>query len=201
MTRRSLIRKRKQIKGIFCVEGLWDLDLRDTSTVRPLLDLLLMNAGVQYIHREYATREEFELYVSKWTLKRYAAYPILYLASHGAESGIDIGGELYPLDELGALLEGKCANRAILFASCSTLNIQKRHLRNFLERTEALAVAGYKVDVGWMRATAFELLLLYNMQLGEFSGRGVEAIEKKALSVARGFKELEFRIETMKELT
>ncbi len=200
MARRSSIRKRKQIKGIFCVEGLWDLDLRDTSTVRPLLELLRLNAGVEYIHREYAMPDEFELYVRKWTLKRYSAYPILYLASHGAESGIDIGGDLYPLDELGALLEGRCANRVILFASCSTLNIDKRHLRNFLERTEALAVAGYKVDVGWMRATAFELLLLYNMQLGEFSGRGIGAIEKKAKTIARGFKDLDFRMETVKEL-
>jgi hypothetical protein len=201
MTRRSSIRKRKQTKGIFCLEGLWDSDLRDTSTVRPLLELLRLNANVEYIHREYATREEFELYVRKWTLKRYDAYPILYLASHGAESGIEIGGELYPLDDLGVLLEDRCANRVILFASCSTLNIDKRHLRDFLERTKALAVAGYKVDVGWMRATAFELLLLYNMQLGEFSGRGIGAIEKKARAVGREFRDLDFRMETIKDLT
>lgn len=200
MTRGSSIRKRKQIKGIFCLEGLWDQDLRDTSTVRPLLEMLRLNANVEYIHREYATTEEFELYVQKWVLKRYAAYPILYLASHGAESGIEIGGELYPLDELGRILEGKCSNKIILVASCSTLNIDKRHLKSFLERTHALAVCGYKVDVDWMRATAFELLLLFNMQQVEFSGRGLGAIENKARTLGRSFKDLDFRMETVKEL-
>ena len=33
-------RKRTQTKGIFCIEGIWDPDLRTPSSVEPLLDLL-----------------------------------------------------------------------------------------------------------------------------------------------------------------
>ena len=188
------MRKKDQNKGIFCLEGLWDPDLRVMSTVRPLLELLRLNEGVDYIHREFATAEEFELYLGKWTQKRYEAYPVLYLASHGLEEGIQIAEERYSLDRMAELLEGRCENRVILFASCSTLNIEARSLRRFLSRTGALAACGYRVDVGWMRATAFELLLLARMQENEFSLRGIDSIARSARSMARSFRDLEFRI-------
>ena len=34
------------------------------------------------------TRPELEFYLGQWVLKKYAAYPILYLASHGEQFGI-----------------------------------------------------------------------------------------------------------------
>ena len=40
------MRTRKQTKGIFCVEGLWDPDLRVGSTVQPVLELLRLHEGV-----------------------------------------------------------------------------------------------------------------------------------------------------------
>ncbi|MCK4680940.1 hypothetical protein KAT82_07415, partial [bacterium] len=81
------MRKRGQTKGIFCIEGLWDPDLRVSSSVEPLLDLLNLNALISYIHMDAATHEEFEFYVKKWMQKRYDGYPILYIASHGSQSG------------------------------------------------------------------------------------------------------------------
>ncbi len=193
------MRKRGQSKGIFCIEGLWDPDLRVGSTVRPVLELLRLHEGVEYIHREYATREELEFYVSKWTQKRYQAYPILYLASHGERGGIELGGEFYPMHDLADLLPSKCSNRVIMFSSCTTLKLPKEELRRLLARTGALLVCGYRVDVDWMRSTAFELLLFSRMQKNELSGRGVGAIAREAKELASSFPDLDFRMVTMKD--
>ena len=194
------MRKRGQTKGIFCIEGLWDPDLRVGSSVEPLLDLLNLNALISYIHMDAATHEEFEFYVKKWMQKRYDGYPILYIASHGSQSGIKVGKDAYSVGALADLLAGKCANRIIVFSSCSTLRIAKRELRRFLEKTEALAVCGYRVDVDWLRSTAFELLLFSQIQKNEFSGRGAEAIDRAATEIARSFKDLNFSIVTVKDL-
>jgi hypothetical protein len=197
--RGSSVRKRTQTKGIFCIEGQWDADLRVTSTVRPLLELLRLNEDVEYIHREYATRDEFEFYVRKWALKRYQAYPILYLTTHGMEGGFQLEGDIYTIAQFSALLEGKCENRVIMLSSCSTLKMKPVDLEEILKTTAALAVCGYRVDVDWMRSTAFELLLFSHMQDNEFSARGIEAIEKQAGEIARAFPDLEFSMVTCRD--
>jgi hypothetical protein len=164
--------------------------------------MLRLNEDIDYIHREYATREELEYYLQKWTQKRYDAYPILYLGSHGKEGGIQLGKEpLYSVEALADLMASKCANRLIMFSSCSTLNISRQQLELILERTGALAVCGYRVDVGWLRSTAFELLLFSKMQDNEFSGRGVQAILRQAEETAKGFEDLEFRMVTVKDVS
>ncbi|MFH1689634.1 MAG: DUF6642 family protein [Candidatus Eisenbacteria bacterium] len=194
------MRKRGQTKGIFCIEGIWDPDLRTPSSVEPLLDLLNLNALIDYIHVDCATIEEFELYIGKWMQKRYDRYPILYLATHGSARELQIGKHSYSIDDLGKLMEGKCANRFIMFSSCSTLRIDRRVLRRFLDRTQAMAVCGYRVDVDWMRSTAFELLILSQIQKNEFSGRGAQAIDREAKRTARSFKDLDFSIVTVRDL-
>jgi hypothetical protein len=177
-------------KGIFCLEGLWDTDLRKTSTVRPILELLRANCDIEYIYRDCATREEFEFYIKKWSQKTYNAYPVLYLAFHGEEFGLRIGSYPYDLDDLANLLEKKCYHRIIIFGSCSTLRVDKRHLKRFLRKTEALAICGYRTDIDWMRSAAFELLLLSEIKENKFDGRGIKAIERKVSEVAKLFREL-----------
>jgi len=190
------MRAARQSKGIFCIEGIWEADLRTGSTVRPLLELLRLNAGIPYIHRECATGVELEFYLSKWVLKSYSKYPILYLASHGDQFGIKIADGFYDLDSLAEFIGSESFNRIVVISSCSTLNVDKRNLRRFVESTGCLAICGYKADVDWMRSAAFELLLLYEMQENEFSGRGISAIERKTDLLSKSFPDLQYRIVT-----
>ncbi len=187
------MRKNYQMKGIFCLEGLWDNDLRKPSTVRPILELLRVNCELDYIYRDCATKEELEYYLKKWTQMKYKAYPILYLASHGEEFVVCVGQSTCDLDYIAGILKGKCRNRIAIFASCSTLNTDERNLKRFLQQTDALAIFGYKNDVAWLKSTAFELLMLSEMQDNEFSGRGITAIKDKLRDVAKLFKGIEFR--------
>jgi len=176
-------------KGIFCLEGIWDNDLRKRSTVEPILLLLKQRLGIPYIHRDCATVHEFEFYLSKFIQATYRKYPILYLAFHGKEGSIMFNGrESYSLDEMSDSLKGKCKKTVIIIGSCSTMDIRKQHLKSFLSNTGALAVCGYRNDVDWMRSTAFELLLLSELQHNIFDGRGIKSIAERSNRLAKSFR-------------
>ena len=193
------MKKADEWKCVFCLEGLWDSNLIENSSVKPVL--VLLNKAYQkmkYIYAGCATKGELEFYLKKWTQKTYKNYPILYLAFHGEKHQIKLADGNIELDDLAKILEGKCENKIIVFASCSTLDIDKRVIKSFIKRTKCLAVCGYKSDVDWIKSTAFELLLLEGMQENEFSGRGIKAIENHLVSVSKTFPELDFRIVTNK---
>jgi len=175
-------------KGIFCLEGLWNADLRKRSSVQPILELLEKNSSIPYIYADCATVPEFEFYLKKWQQKKYSDYPILYLAFHGS------------LEEISGMLQAKCENRIILFASCGTINIDLRQLKSFLKNTNALAICGYKLVVPWIHSTALELMILSELQNNSFDGRGLSSIESRLTRISGLFEDLEFRIVTRKEL-
>lgn len=187
-------------KGIFCIEGLWDQDLRDKTSVYPILDLLQRFKDIPFIYKDAATKGEFEFYLKKWTQRKYERYPILYLAFHGKGKSICLSDGDYDLGQMSNILGGKCERSIIVFGSCSTLSIDKRHIKKFLNETNALAVCGYKTDVDWMKSAAFELLLLSVLQENEFTGRGIPSLESKAYKNAKTFPEFEFRMVTKKDL-
>ena len=172
-------------KGIYCLEGLWDHhDIQDQSTVLPILDLLQKRDYCNYIYHDCATKEELEFFLDKW--KRVSVsnkYPILYFAFHGQEGSIFFTNKKkYTLNELGDFLEGKCCGKVIYFGSCSTLKIDKRIIKNFLEKTGAIAAIGYKTDVDWIQSTACDLFVFEALQLDKLDSKGIENIHKKIIS-------------------
>lgn len=191
-----------KMKGIYCLEGIWDDDLREKSSVRPILELLYNNRGIEYIYHACATVKEMEFFIGKWTQRRYSRYPILYLAFHGERNKLMLGDKKnYSLNDLANLISGRRSNSIIIFGSCSTLAIRKNYLKKFLDNTGALAICGYQDDVDWLPSTAFEMLMLSEMQENEFSKRGISAIENKINMIARKFKGvLPFRMVTSKEI-
>lgn len=173
-------------KGIFCLEGDWSGKLHKRSSVEPILELLRQWEPyyVPYVHRDVATRAEFEYYISRWVQKSMAAYPILYLAFHGKSSEVTIGdhrlaGNRVSIAELGDMLKGKCHGRMIYFGSCQTLDLHGNSIRAFLRKTGALAVCGYRRDVEWLDSTAFELVMMSAMQLHSMTRRGAAAMRRR----------------------
>ncbi len=195
------MRSKSQFKGIFCLEGPWEKDLRMPTSVRPILDMLHANSKIDHVYRTCATKGEFEFHLKKCALRTYDAFPILYFATHGQAAGLCFEDGTCDLDELAGHLENRCHNKIVICGSCSTLAGDKRHLKRFLARTGALAICGYKSDIYWLQSAAFEILLIAEMQKNEFSGRGIEAIRKRVVEVAKAtvFQELKFRIVTSKE--
>jgi hypothetical protein len=168
-------------KGIYCLEGLWDSEFRDKSTVLPILELLERSGICEHIHHSCATQAELEFFLKKWKQKKISRrYPILYLAFHGMPGTLLITHKTrYSLKELGEMLDGACEGTVVFFASCETLAYDERRIQSFLKQTNAIAVVGYKQEVDWMLATAFELLVLDAFQQDQFDSRGILNIESK----------------------
>lgn len=171
-------------KGIYCLEGLWDRDLQNKSTVLPILELLHKGGICNYIYHTCATKEELEFFLKKWKQKAIITkFPILYLAFHGKKGHIYIThNNPYSLNDLAGILENSAQGKVIYFASCETLNAAERTIQSFLKKTNAIAAIGYKQEVDWMIATAFELLVLDALQQDRFDSRGIQKIETKIKS-------------------
>lgn len=189
-----------QTKGIFCLEGDWDQDLRTTITTLPFLELLAQvnRPPIPSIRRDIGTTAEFEYYLKKWCQKRYARYPILYLGFHGDPGMLYLGGQRnsqIDLDWLEERLAGRCQGRVIHFGSCGTLATHGTRLNRFLSRTGAQAVCGYKVDVDWLLAAAFEIILLGIIQQFTLTRTGMKAVQRRVRMKASGLADdLAFRM-------
>ncbi len=93
--------------------------------------------------------------------------------------GQDAPENMVTLDELAVLLEGRCHQRIIYFASCGTLKLQRKAIQSFLHQTDALAVCGYRGTVDWLDATAFELLVFSAMQQHTSTVSGARAMRRR----------------------
>jgi hypothetical protein len=197
--------KRHRKRGIFAIEGEWETDLRGGVSFRPVLQLMRTLNRSPFVHRDAATREEIFYYLRKWTQKRYARYPILYLGFHGEEESIFIGDRResdcrVTLSELMDHLAGSCAKRIIYIGSCSTMQIDERRLQTFLRTTGALAVCGYRCDVDMLRGAAFELLLFNALLNNSLTLQGARAMKRRIESEERTLcRDLGFRMVVRKD--
>jgi len=191
----------RRAKGIFCLEGDWEADLRSRMSMGPVLELLekANEPPVRFIHRGIGTVPELEYYLRKWTLKRYQSYPILYLGFHGSPGCLYLGhgrGSSYvTLDWLEDHLEGKCSKRILHFGSCGTLAAHGNRMKRFFRRTGALAVCGYRVEVDWVLSAAFEIVLLSGFQQNSLTRAGMAAVKRRVQSEASPLvRKLKFRM-------
>ena len=185
-------------KGIYCIEGLWDHNnIQDKSTILPILDLLEKRGNCNYILHDCATVSELEFFLDKWKSKTISdKFPILYLAFHGSEGCIHLTHKVkYSLDQLAEFLEGKCEGKVIYFGSCSTLNIDKRLIKSFLEKTEAIAAIGYKKDIDWIQSTACDLFVFEALQNDKLDSKGINNIHQMIINdYGNLHKTLELRV-------
>lgn len=167
-------------KGIFCLEGMWSSSVKDKSTIQPILELMEKTGTCDHLYRSSATREEFVFFLNRWKVKSVQdKFPILYFGFHGQKECICLAGkEVFTLSELADTLQGSAKGKVFFFASCETLNVDERRIQKLLERTGAIAAIGYKVEVDWMMATAFELLVLDALQSDRFDWRGIQKIKE-----------------------
>ena len=170
-------------KGIYCLENLWSPSVKDQMTVQPILELLEKANICEHIHHKCATREELIFMLNKWKLQSLQnKFPILYFAFHGSSESIIINKDSFTLNELGTLLESSCSGKVFFFASCETMDVHGKKIQTLLDKTGAIAAIGYKASVDWMKATAFELLVLNALQEDKFDSRGIENIKKRITS-------------------
>lgn len=193
-----MARRADQQKNVFCLETYSWYKGKNRTSVEPILELLRRMGRCDYLHRDVATRSEFEYFLNDYLDKVNKAYPILYLGFHGSDEPpcICLGnGEQISLDELSEMIDGSCSNRVIHFGSCSTMNMHGNKLNNFVSSTQALAVCGYREEVGWLESAAFETLILGTLQEVSFTKQGMGKFDRLLRERAEHlYKTLGFKI-------
>lgn len=185
------------MKGIFCLEGFWNGDHRDQTTVYPVLDLMKRINNQEFIHHRVGTVEEFIFSIERWKTKGFRSkYPILYLAFHGEKGLIKVGKQKITLDELASYMGNKCEGTIVYIGSCETLQLDKRLLQKFMQQTKVLAILGYKKEINWLRSASFEIQMLSYLTENLFDSKGIDKtynlIHENCKSL---INELQFRME------
>jgi hypothetical protein len=186
---------KKYPKHVFCIEGNWEEKLTHRATVKPVLELLEINAGVKFIYRDCSTKAEMLYLIEKWQQKAYSDYKILYLAFHGRPGELVIDKHTsVSLAELGDLINLRPHQRLVYFGACSVLKGDERVIKTFLKKSGTRAACGYETDVDWMKSTALDLIAINELQRFSMTHRGLEAVERaildntRALSGRLGFR-------------
>jgi hypothetical protein len=160
------IRSFTREKNIFCIEGSWDSDHRNKTSVERALDFFECIEQVKTTTRKCYNKETLKDILSESMQSKYRKYSIIYLAFHGEPNAIHLGrrNKKANLEEIADIINGKANGKIIHFGACSTLNVSQSKLNKFLENTNALAISGYKTDIDFIKSAALDLLYFQQCQ-------------------------------------
>lgn len=178
-------------KYVFCLEGDWQKDMRDNSSVRAALTFLQQNNNIKFIYKQCGTRENLEYYLDIWGQKKYSPYSIGYFAFHGEKGSIQVGKEFVTLEELADMLADSCQDKIIHFGSCRTLNTDIKNIRRFIVHTGALCVCGFETQINFVESSAFDMILIEMFQ----QYKDISMLDKNLKKNYRSFvKRLQFKL-------
>ena len=156
-------------KDILVLEGEWDPNPKQTTSVRSAMQFLQDITSRGFHHRWVATTNDFFFYLQK---ARHKRFEIIYLAFHGEENLIYLGdfSQSLSLDEIATGAEGYLAGKIVHFGSCSVLNLPTEELMSFKRQIGARHISGYRNDVDFLDSAFFDLALF--AWLGEYERTG-----------------------------
>ena len=154
------------IKNVFCLEGEMGRDMRDRSSIKAAMNFMLQNFTVKFIYKQCQNRANMEYYINRWKRnKKYESYSICYLHFHGESGKIEPGGRAFvSFDELGEMLKDACTDKVIHFGTCETIKVEKKKVDDFLRKTKALCISGYRADVDFFESSVFDLIFIDHLQ-------------------------------------
>ena len=158
---------------IYCIEGIWDDKTDPQTSVLPNLNALKEQGyWPNVIHRRCTTYEVLlESFDEFWEVSGSGS--VLYLATHGHEGSLEFSNKLKVcVEQLELMLYSQCQTCVVHFGSCLTMDRDHSVFHSFLENTEAVAVSGYALEVGWndRKAPAMLADTYYLSNLGKSSG-------------------------------
>jgi len=150
-------------KKILCLEGLWDNNLEQHLSVKPLLETISKLNGIKFTHCPCNTVSEFQfhLYQLFTSSKIVSKFSILYLAFHGYSGRIVLSDqEQLNLEELAEIMGQRFQGWSVLLSCCSILCLGEKRIKNFIRQTEVGLVIGYRNDVDWGESISLDLIIL-----------------------------------------
>lgn len=150
-------------KHIACLESLWNDDIEDRWSVRPILEVVANIHDLKLAHLSCNTREEFVFNLQMLAKRR--RYRMLYVALHGGPGEVYLADETaITLEELAELMGTRFKDWVVHFGSCSTVRVPEERLKAFLAATDVAMVLGYTQDVDWLESAAMDLLVFQALQ-------------------------------------
>ena len=173
---------------VFCIETVWD---RETNrSCRPLLEMMHACWGMDFVHRNAVTRDEFFRHLRTWAGSPEGEYSILYLGYHGSSGEIWLDGieesaveNRVTVTDICNGIDYWCQNSVIHFGSCGT--IDEQHAKELFDRTGVSGVSGYRTDVEWIQSAAFELMYLELLQSIKWQNANIKFLNRKRVMECR----------------
>lgn len=163
------------MKRILCLETEWGINsgrrLNDSASVRPMFEFIenCGYLGVTVTYRTVATREELRYYLSQMQKSTYADFNIVYLAFHGEKGQIQLYeakekntfANPLSLDDLADMCSPKwLSGKAVIFGACRTLAASESKVRDFMEKSGADFVAGYRKKIDFTHSSLLDIGLI-----------------------------------------
>ncbi|MDE0192671.1 MAG: hypothetical protein OXQ90_15070 [Gammaproteobacteria bacterium] len=151
-------------RRVYCIEGFYEYEGQKTEpSIKPMLAML--SQWGYWPSPEYKKCKTIvaanRFFRAKWS----GSVPgsVLFFATHGCRGEISLSdgepldGRSIGLRDLGSHLANECQGRLVHFSSCCVLRDEEA-VDDFLRQTEAVAVSGYRADVGWAESSKPALL-------------------------------------------
>jgi len=149
-------------KKILCLEGLWDNNLEQRLSVKPILEIISKLNGIRFTHCPCNTKSEFLFHLYNFTASKIISkYSILYLAFHGHSGRIVLSDqEQLNLKELADLMGQQFRGWSVLLSCCSILSLGEKRIESFINQTQVSLVIGYRKAVDWGESISLDLIIL-----------------------------------------
>jgi hypothetical protein len=155
-------KSKSYLKSIVCLESFWNHDIENRLTVKPILDIACTKYYLKATYLSCNTLQELAFNLTIAPIK--SGYSILYLCFHGFRGGIYMPGLMVDIETIAEFMGMRYSNFIVHFGSCSTLNIEKKRILDFMKKTKILMAIGYKRRANWIESSALDLLLLNHIQ-------------------------------------
>ena len=160
------------MKRILCLETEWGVNskkrLNDNASVRPMFEFL-ESLGVSVTYKTVATYGELRYYLSQMPKSMYSDYDIIYLAFHGEKGKIQLYEakekntvvHMVSLEDLSNMCsQGWLTDKVVIFGTCRTLAASEKKVREFMHKSGAVLVAGYRKTVDFTHSSILDIGLI-----------------------------------------
>lgn len=131
---------------LFCLEGVYDVNLKTSSNILPSLEKLALQYNITNVYKTCDSIEGLEesLTTLLYEDRNFRDYEIIYMIFEGQGNNITIDNYHYSLEEIAEFFEGKLTYKRIHFANTMQLDLDTETANYFLDITGAKSISGYR---------------------------------------------------------
>ena len=146
---------------ILCLESMWDLE--DYMTVKPILEMINQNYGIEFVHEKFYSFDELKKKIKK---HRDKDFDVIYLAAHGRPGLIKNGtdyNDTISIEEFFEYFGDAVKNKVVHISACATLDIDDDRLKELLSRYGCKILSGYTTFTYWLPSASMDIIYFDNL--------------------------------------